>query len=643
MQKINSEDIYNLFSLTQLNSDGFFVKNGINKIENNYTAKIFHLNSNFNVEQCTNENFSTNPIKLGNSLYYLASIDSKMQLIKMSLNNDCNKQLTFGDTVSNLISSKNNKKLFFKTTKRFTVPKFSVNKFPKTRYINKLDNRSDGFGWKDNQTLYYLYALDVQTGKINLLKSTYQNFKILDVDNTGEHILFSESVFSNEKSISRIYEINLINMEKSLITTSDGNFNEAVYSPDCKSILLVGNYNTYGSSNVFSLYLFNSFENKLINLTENLFDIEPSYNGGLATDFVQNRSNNGVKWLNNQQYIFHATHHGRSQLYLGQNSDIQKIYDDKTEIYDFSILNNKKLLLSVSSQKLPNQLIIFDFCNNIQKLIYDPNKQFTLNHEFCSSYKFSTISKDNLFNINGWLLLPNQKRDKYPTILYIHGGPHETYGESFFYEFQFLANHGYAILFINPRGSSSYGQAFEKASVGRVGKEDFADIMIGLDYALNKFKHLDQNNLFIAGGSYGGFMSSWIISHTDRFKAAIVQRPIVDWHSFYGTSDIGVRFSKNELGLDLYDKYGLNFYWNRSPLKYVHNIHTPTRIQHGEWDMRCPVNQSEALFQGIKCNNVESDYIRYPQSFHGFSRNGLPNLRVTRMNDICEWFNIHLN
>lgn len=643
MQKMSSYDIYNLFSLTQLNSDGFFVKNGISRIKNDYTANIFHLNEDLNVEQCTDENFSINPIKINNSLYYLASIDSKMQLIKTSLNSDCKKQLTFGDTVSNLISSKNKKKLFFKTTKTFTVPKFSVNKFPKTRYINKLDNRTDGFGWKDNQTLYYLYELDAQTEKINLLKITYQNFKILDVDDIGSNILISRSVFSNEKRISQIYQINLVSLNKKLITTSDGNFNEAIYSPDCKNILLVGNYNTYSSSNIFSLYLFNLSENKLINLTKNLCDIEPSYNGGLATDFVQNRSNKGIKWLNNNQYIFHATHHGRSQIYLGQSNNIQKIYDDKTEIYDFSILNNKKLLLSVSDQKVPNQLIIFDFCNNVQKLVYDPNEQFTLNHNFCSSYKFSTISKDNLFNINGWLLLPNQKEDKYPTILYIHGGPHETYGESFFYEFQFLANHGYAILFINPRGSSSYGQEFEKASVGRVGEEDYSDIMTGLNYALNKFKNLDQNNLFIAGGSYGGFMSSWIISHTDKFNAAIVQRPIADWHSFYGTSDIGVRFSKNELGVDLYDKDGLNFYWNHSPLKYVNDIHTPTRIQHGEWDMRCPVNQSEALFQGIKRNNVESDYIRYPQSFHGFSRNGLPNLRVTRMNDVYEWFNKHLN
>ncbi|TPR41010.1 S9 family peptidase [Apilactobacillus micheneri] len=643
MQKISSHDIYNLFSLTQLNSDGFFVKTGISRIKNEYTAKIFRLKADLNVEQCTKESFSINPIKINNSLYYLANIDSKMQLIKMSLNSDRKKQLTFGDTASNLISSKNKKKLFFKTTKMFTVPKFSVTKFPKTRYINKLDNRADGFGWKDNQTLYYLYALDVQTGKINLLKTTYQNFKILDVDDIGANILISRSVFSNEKSISQIYQMNLVNMNKELITTIDGNFNEAIYSPDGKNILLVGNYNNYGSSNTFNLYLFNVNEKKLINLTKNLCDIEPSYNGGLATDFVQNRSNQGIKWLNNHQYIFHATHHGRSQLYLGQNNSVQKIYDDKTEIYDFSILDNKKLLLSVSAQKVPNQLIIFDFYSNVQKLIYDPNEKFTLNHEFCNSYKFSTISQDNLFNINGWLLLPNQKKDKYPTILYIHGGPHETYGESFFYEFQFLANHGYAILFINPRGSSSYGQAFEKASVGRVGKEDFADIMTGLDYALNKFKYLDHNNLFIAGGSYGGFMSSWIISHTDKFKAAIVQRPITDWHSFYGTSDIGVRFSKNELGVDLYDKDGLNFYWNHSPLKYVNNIHTPTRIQHGEWDMRCPVNQSEALFQDIKRNNVESDYIRYPQSFHGFSRNGLPNLRVTRINDVYEWFNEHLN
>ncbi|UQS84446.1 S9 family peptidase [Apilactobacillus apisilvae] len=642
MKKINDGDIYDLYSLTQLNSDKFFVKNGIDKFENSYTAKIYHLDNHLNSTPITDESFSLSPIKINDELYYLNKINGNMQLVRRSLTNHDKKILTSNGNVSDLLSSKNKQKLFFKVTRTKVEPKFEAKKFPQVRYINCLDNRNDGFGWKDHQTVYILYEMDVATGDFQILKTTKHNFNILDINQDGTSLMFSQNIYSLNKSISRVYKLNLVSMKENLITPTDGNFNEAIFAPDNNNALLVGNNNEYGSGTVFDLYVYNFIDEKMNNLTSCIDDIEVSYNGGLATDFVQNRSNKGVKWINNDYYLFHATSHGRSQIYLGFKDDIKKIYDDETEIYDFSILNENQLLLSVSSQSSPNKLLLFNIKEDKQQLVYNPNKLYEQKHDFVLPKSFSTISEDKKFNIHGWCLFPETNKTKVPVILYIHGGPHETYGDSFFYEFQYLASHGFAVLFMNPRGSSSYGQTFEKASMGRVGKEDYSDILTGLNYSMKKFDNLDKDNIFIAGGSYGGFMASWIISHTDKFKAAIVQRPIVDWHSFYGTSDIGVRFSRNELGADMDDE-GVNFYWDASPLKYAKNIKTPTRIQHGEWDMRCPVNQSEALFQAIKRNDIEADYIRYPQSFHGFSRNGLPNLRVQRINDIYNWFNNHVN
>ncbi|WP_158530768.1 alpha/beta hydrolase family protein, partial [Fructobacillus ficulneus] len=128
--------------------------------------------------------------------------------------------------------------------------------------------------------------------------------------------------------------------------------------------------------------------------------------------------------------------------------------------------------------------------------------------------------------------------------------------------------------------------------------------------------------------------------HTDRFTAAIVQRPVTDWVNLYLTSDIGVRFVRAELGADLYqDTNAHQLYWEKSPMAYADKIKTPVRIQHGDLDCRCPVSQSESLFRVVKGTGTDCDYIRYPESYHGFSRNGIPSLRVQRFEDIVEWFN----
>lgn len=165
--------------------------------------------------------------------------------------------------------------------------------------------------------------------------------------------------------------------------------------------------------------------------------------------------------------------------------------------------------------------------------------------------------------------------------------------------------------------------------------------MTGLDVALQKFPQLDADRQYIAGGSYGGFMTTWVIGHTKRFASAIAQRPVTNWISLFGTSDIGFYFNPEELGTDLFAEGGVASYWRQSPLAYAQQVTTPIRLLHGEWDMRCPISQSEEYFTAVKRHGVDADMIRYPQSFHGVSRNGLPNLRLQRLDDMTEWFTAH--
>ncbi len=139
-------------------------------------------------------------------------------------------------------------------------------------------------------------------------------------------------------------------------------------------------------------------------------------------------------------------------------------------------------------------------------------------------------------------------------------------------------------------------------------------------------------------------MSTWAIGHTNRFKAAIAQRPVIDWQSLYGISDIGFWFCRTELKADLFkDPNGKEIYWKKSPLAYASKVQTPIRLLHGEWDMRCPISQSEEYFTAIKQTGTKADFIRYPQSFHGVSRNGLPNIRIQRIQDVYNWFDKYKN
>jgi len=170
------------------------------------------------------------------------------------------------------------------------------------------------------------------------------------------------------------------------------------------------------------------------------------------------------------------------------------------------------------------------------------------------------------------------------------GGPRTAYGEVLMFEFQFFAQAGFNVIFCNPRGSSGYGEEFALSVVGHYGERDYQDLMEFVDYVVSKF-NLDRSKLYVTGGSYGGFMTNWIITHTDRFQAAVTQRSISNWVSFYGTSDIGYHFTYDQIGSRPWEN--LDKLWDKSPLKYVKNARTPLLIHHAEMDFRCPIEQAE--------------------------------------------------
>jgi len=236
-----------------------------------------------------------------------------------------------------------------------------------------------------------------------------------------------------------------------------------------------------------------------------------------------------------------------------------------------------------------------------------------------------------------WMLKPpNAERSKkYPMILEIHGGPRVQYGTCFFHEFQVLASAGFYVLFSNPRGAQGYGEAFTKAIIIDWGGPDYDDLMRVVDDALKRYPEIDAERLGVTGGSYGGYMTNWMVGHTDRFRAAATQRSVVDLKTLLlagDFSDDAVPEFGDQPWRDSPD------YLRMSPLTYVENIHTPLLILHSLEDHRCPVEEAEQLYTALKLLRREVEMVLFPGESHGLSRGGTPSRRLARLHFLREWF-----
>jgi len=240
--------------------------------------------------------------------------------------------------------------------------------------------------------------------------------------------------------------------------------------------------------------------------------------------------------------------------------------------------------------------------------------------------------------IEGWLMKPAdlQPGKKCPMILTIHGGPHGMYGYGFNVTNQVYAARGYAVLYLNPRGSSGYGQKFSDGCVNNWGGGDYQDLMRGVDFVLEKYNWVDANRLGVTGGSYGGFMTNWVITQTDRFKTAVSVASLSNLISFYGTSlyqDL-IHVEFNGFPWDNYEVL-----WKYSPLRYVKNVSTPTMFIHGEQDNDVHITQAEEMFQALKRRYIDTVFVRYPREGHG---NREPAHRLDQLNRTLGWFDRYI-
>lgn len=239
--------------------------------------------------------------------------------------------------------------------------------------------------------------------------------------------------------------------------------------------------------------------------------------------------------------------------------------------------------------------------------------------------------------IDGFLVKPVgwEPGKKYPLILSIHGGPAGMYGVDWFHEFQVYAGKGWAVFYCNPRGSTGYGEKFERGIVNNWGKNDYADVMQGVDVALKRYSWLDGEKMGVTGGSYGGFLTNWIVGHTNRFKAAVTLRSVVNFISDEGTRD-GAYGHKDDFDGDLFEKF--DAYWDASPLKYASQVKTPILILHSDNDYRVPLEQGEQWYRALKHFGATTELVIFPRENHNLTRTGEPKHLVESLNWQLYWF-----
>jgi dipeptidyl aminopeptidase/acylaminoacyl peptidase len=236
--------------------------------------------------------------------------------------------------------------------------------------------------------------------------------------------------------------------------------------------------------------------------------------------------------------------------------------------------------------------------------------------------------------VHGWLLKP-AGTGPFPVVLMVHGGPFAHYGWTLFDEAQVYVGAGYAVVMGNPRGSAGYGESHGRAIVGDFGNLDSQDVLALLDKALED-PELDGDRVGVMGGSYGGFMTSWLVGHTDRFRAAISERACNAFDSFEGSSDIGWNF------VPLYNGTDPERVAAQSPLSYADRIRTPMLLIHSEHDWRCPLEQAQRLFVALRQRRVEVELLLFPGEGHELTRSGLPSHRVARFEAVLDWWRRHL-
>ncbi|MFD2444826.1 S9 family peptidase [Bacillus sp. CGMCC 1.16607] len=513
------------------------------------------------------------------------------------------------------------------------------------KVITRLRYKGDGVGiYNDDRKHVYLF--DVKTKSYTKITDGEHDFGQPRYSSDGK-ILFYIGTKAEDKEwgyLPAIWKYDIATKEEVLFYQGNGYIMAPSVSPDGKWLAVAGHTRGERSQGNANVLLLSVETGELTNLTES-FD----YTVGnlVGVDAKYDTAEQKLVWDASSSHIyFNATVGGDCQLFkvnlAGEVSTT--LSPSVASVTSFDIVSEDQAILILATPHSTGDVVTQDLTNvnNVVKLT-DWNKEL-YNEVYLSTPENIHYNSTDGKEIEGWIMKPYgfEEGKKYPMILQIHGGPATAYGNGLHHEMQLMAAKGYVVLYTNPRGSHGYGHDFVNAVIGDYGGMDYEDIMAGVDYALASYNYIDQDQLFVTGGSYGGYMTNVIVTRTDRFKAAVTQRSICNWHSFYGTSDIGFFFAEWQHGhADLWDD--VEKLLKVSPLTYARNVKTPTLILHSEQDLRCPMEQAEQWYIALKRLDVETKLVRFPDECHELSRSGKPKHRLERLQHLIGWFDDRRN
>jgi dipeptidyl aminopeptidase/acylaminoacyl peptidase len=352
-----------------------------------------------------------------------------------------------------------------------------------------------------------------------------------------------------------------------------------------------------------------------------------------------------IQWADDgKSLLFESGVKGTDHIFRvdNQTSEVRQLTSGERAVKNSDVNDKTREMVYTSNDfKHPDDLYIDSLAGGAERRLTSVNAPLWQELEMAGVERLPYKGAD-AWDIDGFFVKPLgwEPGKSYPMILSVHGGPAGMYGVDWFHEFQVYASRGWAVFFCNPRGSTGYGEKFERGIKGEWGHNDYIDIMNGVQAALARYPWVDRQRLGVTGGSYGGYMTNWIVGHTDIFKAAVTLRSLSNFISDEGTRD-GAYGHRLDFGGDLFQDFDL--YWERSPLKYVKNVKTPILILHSDNDYRVPLEQGEQWFRALKHFGATTEIVIFPRENHNLTRTGEPKHLVESLNWQVYWFSKYLD
>ncbi|PWK45391.1 S9 family peptidase [Pleionea mediterranea] len=619
----------------------YFVRNYMDRHTDRKVGNIWRVDRNKQLTPVTNGLFADYAPTLSpdeKKLAYLSTASGKSQIHIKWLDTGQSAQMThFSHSPQNISWSPDGQYIAFtrfvpgKNESPVSLPgKPKGAKWAKPAvYIDDVYYRFDGAGYtKSGNTHVFIMSADGGTAR-QITNGEFDHSGALSWAKDGSKLYFSANRHKDkdlDPTNTEIFSVDINSKKLTQLTDRNGPDSSPKVSPDGKLIAYLGydqQYTNYENTNI------------------TIMSVDGSNKRTPTSDF--DRSASSIQWSSNSKGLY-LSYDDKGSTYVayqplnGKRKVVAKNIGGQSfgRPYsggEFDVASDGTIAFTISDPQRPADVAMVK--NNRYKTLTQLNEDALGHKDIATIEELWLKSSYDQRDIQAWIAYPPgfDRNKKYPLILEIHGGPVTNYGPHFSTEVQLMAAKGYVVVYANPRGSDSYGKEFAQTIHHNYPSQDYDDLMSTVDAVIDK-GFINEKELFVTGGSGGGVLTAWIVGHTDRFAAAVVAKPVINWYSFVLTSDFYPFFYKNWFGKKPWED--VEHYMKRSPISYVGNVKTPTMLLTGEADYRTPISETEQFYQALKLQQVETAMVRIPDAPHGIYKR--PSNLMSKVAYILHWF-----